>query len=212
MGTPQEPCGLRSPDGAKHVERISGLVSEERESETTESAFSSAKGKASRLSLLPLGEEAAVLGRSQDESHPQIAFLHPPALLPALNPAPRRSAGAQWTGFSSSTCPQPIGCVGSLALILFPWQWKGWGERKQRARKGSPSRDEIGARLWVALWLARQQVFIWGPWEISSWLRPPAAGIRGRLHGVSFHPPTSSQKLWFSSQFPPRQLKQWMDT
>lgn len=51
-GTPQEEprghsaCELWSWDGAKHVERISGLTSEERESETSESTLFPAQRKA----------------------------------------------------------------------------------------------------------------------------------------------------------------------
>lgn len=105
------------------------------EGETAESTLFSAKGKAGRLSLLPLEEEVTVPGRRQDESHPQITRFFTLRPCSALSTAPGRRAGAQWTGFSSSTRPGPIGCVCSLVLILFPWQWPGRGERKLGAGK-----------------------------------------------------------------------------
>lgn len=135
-----------------------------------------------------------------------MSQTHGEGTSPPAGPAPRppafraapglqgRSAGDRFFLFSLSPAHWRRVLLGVDSVSL---AGAGVGERKQRASKGSPSRDEAEARRWVALWLARQPVSIRGPWAFSSWPRPPATGIRGGLRGEGwgFRPPASSRKL-----------------
>lgn len=166
-GSPQEEPSGQAPSGfgrlwgwcKAHVERSSGLTSEEKESETSESTFFSAKKKKKRqgrLSLLrPWEKRLQCWGRSPGYSNPQTArdaplrprsLCSPPFALP-----PGRVEEAQGTGFSSSACPLSMGWVCFLVVILYPWRGRGWGGEGENQGPGKEAGGRL--RIWAALGL-----------------------------------------------------------
>lgn len=58
--------------------------------------------------------------------------------------------------------PSPT-CWLGLLLGVDSASLAGWGETRKRARKGNGRRDEIAARVWVALSLGLLAGVHWGP-------------------------------------------------
>lgn len=142
------------------------LSNEERESETSESAFFSAKRKLSAPSLL---RPRKCWGRSWDHANPSKKSTTPllpslstplPPLL-SLNPVPGLSVGSRVDRVFLFS-PSPT-CWLGLLLGVDSASLAGWGETRKRARKGNGRRDEIAARVWVALSLGLLAGVHWGP-------------------------------------------------